>query len=304
MFDLNLDSPNVMPSRYRQVTTTSVERLDDDYLIELLTNRNAYRRTRFVVARCGDRQSLIEVARGDDEDALFSDTLGARVVAGPDECAWITDPGLDCGIASHLAAAAARAPTARCVIVEGQYEHISFLLNPDPIFIEVMDIVPPVESKLLDQVRRVIDVAEDLPPISLLPNLIDSRALLAAEEPDCDEVLVPCRGGGVDVDGVRVSYLDERPGRENWTLLGCQRSQQIHRWFYGEEAATQVDFCPRRFLAERTSDHPRITRCCLRESGIESTDSDVLVPWGASLDEVRLGLDRVLATRSAAWTRL
>ena len=300
MFGLAADAANVMPSRYRQVTTAAVDSLDPDDLCRYFTGREAYRRTRFVVARLGDQQALVEVARTDDE-ALFSDTVGARVLAPREECVWVRDPTLDCGIASHLAAAAARHPGARCVIVEGQYEHISFLLNPQPIEIEVLDIVPPTKSKLVDQVRRVLDFAEALPPIILQPRLIDSRDLLAAERPDARAVLVPCRGGGVDVAGVDVSFLDERPPHKQWTMLGCQRSQQIHRSFYGEAAEVQVDFCPRRFLPS-AGGPARITRCCLRESGLEHVGATVIVPWGASLEEVRLGVEAAADAQGMVWT--
>lgn len=303
MFELGTDAANVMPSRYRQVATAAVKSLDPEDLRDHFTDREAYRRTRFVVARLGDRQALVEVARADDE-ALFSKTTDARVLATQEECVWVRDPELDCGIASHLARAATQHPAARCVIVEGQYEHVSFLLNPGPIEVEVLDIVPPTDSKLVDQVRRVLDFAEDLPPMVMRPCLIDSRDLLAAEQPDYESVLVPCRGGGVELDGVDVAYLDERPSQRHWALLGCQRSQQIHRWFYGETAEPQVDFCPRRFLSDDDDGVARITRCCLREFGIERQGPTILVPWGASLAEVRQALDQIVSTQDVVWTRI
>lgn len=303
MFDLDLDAPNVMPSRYRQVTTAAVPSLDPEELRRYFSRREAYRRTRFVVARLGDRQALVELARTGDE-TLFSDTIDARIVAGPDECVWVSNPSVDCAIASHLAAAAGNHPEARCVVVEGLYEHVSFLLNPAPIEIEVLDIVPPRPSKLLDQARRVLDVAEDLPPILLRPHLVDSVELLANEQPDAQRVLVPCRGGGVEVGDVEISFLDERPPQQDWALLGCQRSQQIHQWFYREEASPRVDSCPRRFLDDGPPTGVRLSRCCLRESGIDDLGDTVLVPWGSSLGEVRLALERIVANREPAWTRL
>jgi len=302
VFDLALDSANVLPSKYRQVSTAVVESLESGWLTDFFTGREAYRRTRFIIARCGDSNALVELARS-DVDSLFAKTTGARVLATPAECVWVRDPSVDCGIASHLAMAAAGHPDKRCVIVEGRYEHVSFLLNPAPLEIEVLDIVPPSESKLVDQARRVLDYDEDLPPILLRPHLIDSRVLVSEEQPDKGVVLVPCRGGAVDLDGVDVRYLDERPEREDWSLLGCQRSQQIHRWFYGGPAESVIDFCPRRFLSDETPGKPRLTRCCLREEGIEVEGSTVVVPWGASLAEVADGLAR-LATKDAVWTRI
>ncbi len=303
MFDLDVHAPNIMPSRYRQVTTATVASLDPDELRKHFSDREAYRRSRFVVAHNEGRQALVELARSTD-DALFSRTIGARVIAGADECVMVTDPAIDCGNGSHLAAVAAENPEARCVIVEGRYEHISFLMNPAPIEIEVVDIVPPEPSKLVDQARRVLDVAEDLPPIVLQPTLIDSRALLAEERPTSRSVLVPCRGGGVRVADIDVSYLDERPARRNWALLGCHRSQQIHQWFYHEEAEYRVDICPRRFIDDAPSTAPLLGRCCLREEGIETRGSVALVPWGSSLGEVRQALEQIVDAQDVTWTHL
>lgn len=285
MFELDPAAPNVTASRYRQVSVAAVDSLDPDDLVDHFTGREAYIKTRFVVARLRDRPdqvALVELARDNSAD-LFSPAPAARVLARTEECGYLRDDWADLGIASHLAAAARRCPGARCVVVEGRYSHINFILNPDPIDLTVVDVVPPAPSKLADQVRRVLDMAEDLPPVAVTERIIDSRELLAeARQPSPEpqenrprtasppgrvrspepQVLVPCRGGGVDIESAAVSYLDERPElAEPWTLLGCQRSRQIHDWFYGTEPAEVVDWCPRRFVgpaADRpaAADHP------------------------------------------------
>lgn len=281
MFELDPAAPNVTASRYRQVSVAVVDSLDPDRLVAHFTGREAYFRTRFVVARRrdqSDRVALVELAR-DGSAELFSPAPAARVLAGAEECAYVRDDQADPGIASHLAAAAQRHPSARCVVVEGRYSHVSFILNPDPIEVTVVDVVPPVPSKLADQVRRVLDSTEELPPVIVTERIIDSRELLAeasqrspdgggspraapsavastpgrGQPPESgggpQQVLVPCRGGGVDIDGAAVSYLDQRPEQtEPWTLLGCERSRQIHDWFYGTAPTEVVDWCPRRFV--------------------------------------------------------
>lgn len=345
MFELDPAAPNVTASRYRQVSVATVDSLDPDDLVAYFTGREAYMRTRFVVARLRDRPdqiALVELARDNSAD-LFSPAPAARVLARAEECAYVRDDWADLGIASHLAAAARRCPGARCVVVEGRYSHVSFILNPDPIDLTVVDVVPPAPSKLADQVRRVLDVAEDLPPVAVTERIIDSRELLAeARQPSSEpQVLVPCRGGGVDIDGAAVSYLDERPElAEPWTLLGCQRSRQIHDWFYGAEPAEVVDWCPRRFVgsaADRPAavDHPAagcldgtdtpgsadrlpgttavsslatdsddlvLSRCCLLEEGVERRGGAVWVPWGATLAEVRRAVELLVDERAGAWT--
>jgi hypothetical protein len=292
---------NVVPSRYRQVAFAAVPSLDPDWLVEHFTGREVYFRTRFIVARHRDQVALIEVEREPSED-LFANTIAAWVVAGAEECVVVVDEALDTAVPSQLAAAAERVPEARCAVVEGLYSHVSFILNPDPVRIRLVDVIPPGPAKLLDQVRRVLANAEDLPPIVVDPDLIDSRDLLAQVYDEAPtDLLIPCRGSGMDFEGSTVSFLDERPPRRDWALLGCERSNQIHQWFYGS-APERVDICPRQWLAE---DGPvTLTRCCLIQEGMETSGRSTVVPWGASLAEVRRALEAMVERAEVRWTHI
>ena len=307
MFDLDPASPNIMPSRYRQVSVAAVPSLLPEDLVARFTGREAYYRTRFVVARLdGDpgRCALVELAR-DGSDELFSPAVAARVLATAEECVYVRDDDADLGIASHLARAALRCPDRRCVVVEGRYRHVSFLLNAAPIRVTVMDVVPPEPSKLVDQVTRVLDSAEDLPPISVSERIVDSRSLVAeAGPPPAGGLVVPCRGGGVEIEGVEVSHLDERPSSAGSTLLGCERSQQIHRWFYGADPVRTIDWCPRRLIsANEPIGGLILSRCCMLDEGHEQSGHTVMVPWGATLAEVHEALRSLAGSGDSTWTR-
>ena len=309
VFDLDPAAPNVMPARYRQVSVASVPSLSPDDLVTRFTGREAYHRTRFVIARLdGDPESgaLVELAR-DGSDDLFSEAMAARVLASADECAYVRDDSLDLGVPSHLAQAAARCPDHRCVVVEGRYRHVSFLLNADPIRVTVLDVVPPEPSKLSDQVARVLDTAEDLPPITVSEQIVDSRSLVAeAGSQPSEGLIVPCRGGGIEIEGVEVSHLDERPSFAGSTLLGCERSQQIHRWFYGTDPPRTIDWCPRRLMGETGGAGDGsglvLSRCCMLEEGLERHGDTAMVPWGATLDEVRTALHSLAGSWDGTWT--
>ena len=298
-----------MPARYRQVSVAPVPSLSPDDLVARFTGREAYHRTRFVIARLdGDPEqcALVELAR-DGSEALFSETVAARVLAPAGDCDYVRDDTVDPGVPSHLARAAARRPGGRCVVVEGRYRHVSFLLNADPVRVTVMDVVPPEPSKLVDQVARVLDTAEDLPPISVSERVVDSRSLVAQAGTGASEgLIVPCRGGGIEIEGVEVSHLDERPSFAGSTLLGCERSQQIHRWFYGADAARTIDWCPRRLIeadpAVDAGEGLVLSRCCMLEEGLERRGDTVLVPWGATLDEVRTALRSLAGSGDVQWT--
>ena len=186
-------------------------------------------------------------------------------------------------------------------MVQGRYAHVSFIIDPAPLRVTVREVVPPYPAKLFDQTRRLLDVAEHLPPIDLVADVVELDGL-AAGTPSTS-YLLPCRGGGLSIDvaaveGADTAYLDERPEHREWTLIGCERSQQIHQWFYGERAP-QVDFCPRR----RTGGTGAIlTKCCLLERQIEVEDGRVIVPWGASLGQISEALTALAAHWEPSWT--
>ncbi len=304
-FSFDHDAKNVVPTRYRQVALSkNLRSLDPEFLCDHFRGREAYFRTRFIVAECLGEHALVEVLHSEGPD-LFVPITDVRVLAGPESCAYVKSDFADAGVPSHLAKVAADHGAARCTIIEGRYSHVSFILNPEPLKLYVLDIVPPHPSKLLDQVERVLDVAEDLPPVVPVPILIDSRETLSKDRTETPpNILVPCRGSGLEIPGAEIAYLDERPEQKDWTLLGCERSHQIHNWFYGTSPDT-VDICPKRFIGTVNSkDGALMTRCCLLQEGIEARKDATFVPWGASLDEVRDAIVGLINEKEVPWTRI
>ncbi|HEU5002008.1 MAG TPA: hypothetical protein VFW71_04435 [Actinomycetota bacterium] len=291
---------NRIPGRYRAVSVADVDvELTEASLRGLFLGREAYRHTAFIAVRRGTGAALVAVTTA-DRGPLFSPILKLDVLAGPEECALVDAPDIDVGVPTQMGRVARqRAPGKRCVIVTGRYRHVSFLLDPAPLAVRVVEVAPPTPAKLVDQAARVLEVAEDLPPIDLQPDVVDLVAL-AAERP-AKRYLVPCRGSGMALPGGEVAYLDERPARQDWVLVGCARSRQLHRWFYGDEDPPSIDLCPRALARERVPEGtPTLTKCCLLEE-VERVGSCVTVPWGASLEQVRQGLGAVADLVEPAW---
>jgi hypothetical protein len=297
---------NLVPGRYRDVAVATVQApLTAEGLQRHFLGREAYRRTRWVVARNGPAAALVEVAKaGGPGDPLFAPIAALRVLALPGECALVDAPEVDTGVPSQLARAARElAPGARCVVVQGRYRHVSFILDPAPVRVVVVEVAPPSPPKLLDQARRVLETAEELPPIELVAATVD-LADLARERPAA-RYLLPCRGAGVALGGAELRFLDERPARQDWVLVGCARSREIHRWFYGTEPGAAVELCPRRLAAGQEGDGAVVlTKCCLLEEDleVEAAARRATVPWGASLELVRDALGRVAALAEPAWS--
>jgi len=282
---------NLVPSQYRTVSVADVPvALDEDSLREFLVGRPVYRRTRYIVARHGGASAVVEVSK-ESELPLFSPVVSMSVLACASETAFVDAPETDTAVPTQLArVAASQAGGARCVVVRGRYGHVSFILEPAPIRIGVVEVVPPWPPKLADQLNRVLELAEDLPPVELVPHLVDLDAL-AATRP-AEHYLFPCRAG-LDQPRAAASYLDEIPERVPWTLVGCARSKSIHDWFYGDDVP-MVDMCPRRLAGDFTGSAPVITKCCLLEDRVVAEPGLVVVPWGASLAQIREGLQLAL----------
>ena len=307
---------NRVPSQYRNVSVADMPvPLDEPSVRGYLLGRPAYRRTRYLVARHGTASAVLEVSK-ESEQPLFSPITAVALVAAAEETAFVDAPEADTAIPSQLARVAAeRAPQARCVIVRGRYGHVSFIADPASVRVTVVEVVPPRPAKLVDQLTRVLDLAEDLPPVELVPDLVD-LAELAGSRPS-GHYLFPCRAGGsvaeslgarapgtesldagepgAEEPGAGVSYLDEVPRRRPWTLVGCARSRAIHDFFYGDEVDV-VDMCPRSLASRRPASRPGpvLTKCCLLEDRVSAEGDCVVVPWGATFAQVMQGLELVL----------
>lgn len=288
--------PSLFPDEYRGVAVTTVKgELDEDALRRYFRGREAYRRTRYVVVRNGDRTAIVAV-RKESDGPLFSPIVEVRVLAHETECVYLVCPDVDTAVPSAVAQVAREhAPAHRGVVVQGRYGHVSFIVDPAAVRVTVTEVVPPYPAKLVDQARRVLDVAEGIRPIELVPDVVPLETL-ARCRPSAN-YLLPCRGGGFAVEGAQTAYLDERPEREPWVLIGCERSQQIHEHVYGERA-DQVDICPR----NRTGlTGVVLTKCCLLERHIEVNAGRAVVPWGATLTQISQALTALVGEREQAW---
>lgn len=285
------DQRNVVPLPYRQVSVQPYEGpMTEEAITAHLMGREAYRRTNFIVLHHGHVEdsalSVVAITRTNNE-SLFSPITGVEVLALPDTCVFAKDAQTDCANRSALAALAHRCGVGvdRTLVVWGLYDHINFIHHPDPMVLRIVEVSPPEPAKLYDLARHVLTYA-DLPPIRLELECIDIAELARGHA--AQEYLVPCRSGGLDDLGAPVSFLDERPAeRRDWVLVGCERSLQFHRHYYGDEPP-RVEMCPRRIAGTR--DEPTLLKCCMLEFDIEREGQVITVPWGTDLVMVERAL--------------
>ncbi|MEA2287935.1 MAG: hypothetical protein QOJ21_3978 [Solirubrobacteraceae bacterium] len=280
-----IDVPaNFIARPYRGVSVQEVPSLEPGPLREHVLSRRVYRRTEFLVAEHGEAHAVLQVERDGEEEILVG-VRDVRVLAAPDEVVFIDDERVDTGNATQMAHAALESGRpARVYVVQGRFQHVNIIVSPAPLAVRVVEVVPPEPPKLLEMAKAMLDADEDLPPIDLEFVAIDLRDLIARNP--AARYLLPCRSGGLD-PSLPVEFLDAGPPvLRPWTLIGCERSRQIHTAMYGAEPHVRVDFCPRTVVGAGEPG-PTLMKCCIRERGIERRGDQVLVPWGATLDEVR-----------------
>ncbi len=287
---MTVREPNLRSHPYRGLSVQHVDiPLDDASLTEYLMGREVYRRTDFLALRNGEDTCLVAVGKTSTEP-LFSPVTSVEVLAGPDACRYVLAPASDVGNATALAAVATahREPGIIAHVIEGMFSHVNFILEPAPITIHVMEVVPPEPPKLLEQAKQAVLFDEDMPPVRLELDAIEVTDLVDGVEAG-RPLLLPCRGAGTDL-GREVAYLDTRPAeRLDWTMVGCDRSSQFHEHFYGDMPPV-VGMCPLRRLPDDGSGPLTLAKCCMIERGVDLRDGVAIVPWGANLDEVRLAL--------------
>ncbi len=281
---------NLVPLPYRRVSVQPYHGpMTEAALRAHFLGREAYRRTDFVVLRQEAETAIIAIS-APDRQSLFSPIESVDVLALPDTCLFAEMPDIDTGNRSSLAEAAHRLGIGSegTLVVRGKYEHVNFIHHPDPLVIRVVEVAPPDPPKLFGLAQHVLSYA-DLPPLRLELERIDLNDLAAGHHPPA--FLVPCRSGGLDRFSAPVYFLDERPAtRQDWTLIGCERSLQFHRHYYGDEPP-RIEMCPRKLAGNPSA--PTLLKCCLLEFDIELDGDAAIVPWGADLPMVEEALRRL-----------
>ena len=281
---------NFVPESYRKVSVQPYTGgMTENKIRKYLIGKEAYRHTEFIILE-NSKSCAIAMINRLEGDSLFSPIKDLVLVAYSETCVLVEDRTVDTANNTALASKAEELGLSKqsTLIVRGLDDHVNFINHPDPIRIQVLEVIPPEPPKLLRMVEHVLTYAA-LPAIKLEVQEIDIRDL-AGKAKNTKALLVPCRSSGLDFE-IPTYFLDEHPNRHNWLLLGCERSLQIHEHFYGDRPLC-VDICPRNF----THDNGvlQLIKCCLLEKDIEMDGHRVVVPWGSTLRHVEHALETLI----------
>jgi hypothetical protein len=279
---------NFVPLPYRRVSYQPYDgALTETAIRRHILGREVYRRTDIIVLhQASEAFAVVAVQRAESTD-LFTRVEELEVLALPDQCAFVQAPGTDPANRSALAKTAREHGLGpdRTLIVQGAFDHINIIHRPEPLILRIVEVAPPEPPKLYAMAEHVLSYA-DLPPICLELERIELEVLCRQVRPEA--YLVPCRSGGLENLSAPVYFLDERPEpRRPWILIGCERSLQFHRHYYGDEPP-RIEMCPRRLA--NLCVLPTLLKCCLLEFEIEHHGTTAVVPWGADLPMVERAL--------------
>ena len=282
-------STNIVPLPYSRVAVQHADFvLNETELKSFLRGKEAWFETDYVVFRRGNDCAVVELQKENRKD-MFCRIQEVGIVSLPDSSHWIEDITVDTGNPSALAEKAKTLGirASETLVVSGLYEHVNFIHRPQPKVIDVFDLSPPDPPRLVDMARRVI-ANRNFPAIVLNPRIQSIPGMVP--QVDDKPILFPC--GVSQLKGmVKAFYLDERPNRQDWVLVGCERSRQIYRHVYGDEPR-RIELCPKKLFV--AGDAPALMRCCMVEGSFELRCKVAVVPWGADLSVIEEAIRALL----------
>ncbi len=190
--------------------------------------------------------ALLRVAK-ESVEPLFSPIIEVELLAGPADCAYVVDAEADTAVPSALARVADRAgawrPRGR-----GRGPLPACQLHREPGTAAIRragDRAAGARPSWSTRSRRLLAVAEDLPPMLPEPDTI-TFAELAARAP-ADRYLLPCNGSGASRSPAqRRAYLDQRPAARTLDAVGLRSIARHPSNGSMARCRPNVDMCPRR----------------------------------------------------------
>jgi hypothetical protein len=270
----------MIPDHCKDVSMRRVDfDLDVEEIAHQMKGRKAYTRTDHLILVNGEDMAVVRVMKENTKE-LFKPIIGFEVVSLPNNTVFVKDERVDVLNPSHLARLADE-HVGKVVVVEGMFNHVSFVKDIVPVKLRVLDTVPPSPSKLSCLVENALASGYiDLPILPVLEE-IDLNEL--AKGVKNEGVIFPCKASNMSSDK-RYFFLDETPEMDiEADLIGCDLSARIFRSIYRKEPEL-INICPWD-LAPRDG-IPTIVKCCKVKSDHVIDENIVVVQWGASVREV------------------
>jgi len=273
-------TPLMIPDHCKDVSIRNVDfQLTRENIEANIREKKAYTRTDHIVLRNGNDLAVIKVIKPRGKD-LFRPIIDYEIIALPDETVLVKDNRIDVLNPSHMARLVAAYP-GKTVVVQGLFNHISFVKDLKPLRLRILDVVPPFPSKLGFLVEKALSSGYIEFPIVPEEEHINLNDL--ANEVNSEGIIFPCEASGLESNR-KTYFLDMTPEIDvDCELIGCSLSNRIYQSVYKKEIKL-IDICAwNRAPRDRV---PTIVKCCKIKQGHFIDGNIAVVQWGASVREV------------------
>ncbi|MEM3038838.1 MAG: hypothetical protein QXE45_05520 [Thermoplasmata archaeon] len=260
--------------------------LTEENLRRHFLHRKSYARTKFYAVNNGGDWAVVEVTKRPTRN-LMQVIESIRVLSLPERTRFLRAPDLDVLQIGQLLNMQAKYPK-DLLIIQGKFDHISFVDVRLPAKIAILDVVPPRPSKLMSAIESML--GKNRSALELEVHLIDIEQLSMASK--ADKLILPCSSAYDDFPKrmrKQILFLDRAPAlsrddAKSVELIGCSLSGRIFEELYGTKPSL-LNMCPFDFKGENIR-LPTISRCCKVKNGVEVDGNRVFVPWGADICEI------------------
>jgi len=258
--------------------------LTQDAIESNLVGQKVYHKTNYLVLRHENGTYAVVKVSGSGY-GMFKTVEHVEEISLPEETAFIKDPKADAFNHNSLSEAAERADT-RVVVLETEFDHITFVVKEEPFIVNLVDVVPPYPSKLLVLAERALRQMTLSRPIKIVPKLVDITKLVQA-----DEIVYPCRATEMG-EHSHAKFLHECPViSDEAVVVGCDISRKIYLSEYRKKP-NLVNICPKNFTED--VEGFKLIKCCLVEGKVEVEGDMAIVPWGVKVEEIREAFRRLI----------
>ena len=253
--------------------------LTPEGIAEGMKGKKAYARSDYIVLKNDREYAVIKIVKEKGKD-LFCSIISYEIISLPEDTIFLRDPSMDILNPSALVELSLQYP-GKTLVIEGVFSHVNFVHGLKPLYLRVLDNIPPAPSKLSCLVKYAMSSGFlDLPIVPLIEN-IDMQDKV--DEVHTEAVMFPCVVSGLKADKP-VYFLDQAPIlKHEVTLIGCHLSQRIYESLY-RKPVEFINVCPSDFVPD--DDMPTIIKCCKIKTGHQIEGNVAKVPWGATVPEV------------------
>jgi len=261
--------------------------LTEENLVSHFLGKKSYARTKFYAVNNENDWAVVQVTKKPTRN-LMGVIESVKVLSLPERTRFLVEPELDVLQIGQMLRLQARFPD-NLLIIQGRFDHVSFIDVRLPAKIAIVDVVPPRPSKLKLAIESLVGACTSM--LEFETHLIDIEQLV--ESCRSGEVMLPCGSAYdnfPDRTEKRLLFLDRSPElsseqAKGMELIGCSLSRRIFEELYGFTPIIH-NICPKNFELTNRIELPTISRCCKVKNGVEVDGNWIFVPWGADICEI------------------